>query len=68
MSYLADQYGEHTLVGQYTSDLGINSPEVQAIHELTGRYPAIIGFDLMDYSPSRVQYGAETRQIDYALG
>jgi len=67
MSYLVDQYGKYTLSGQYASDLGVNSPEVQAIYGLTGKYPAIMGFDLMDYSPSRVKYGAETKQTDYAL-
>lgn len=67
MSYLVDQYGKFTLSGQYASDKGVGSPEVQAIYELTGKYPAIIGFDLMDYSPSRVEYGANSKQIDYAL-
>lgn len=67
MSYLTDQYGKYTLAGQYASDKGVNSPEVQAIYTLTGKYPAIIGFDLMDYSPSRVEYGAQTKQMDYAL-
>ena len=67
MRYLAGEYGVRTLSGQYASEGGIDSPEVRAIHTLTGKYPAILGFDLMDYSPSRVMRGAETKQVDDAL-
>lgn len=66
-SYLQTIYGSYTLSGQYASDKGVNSPEVQAIYNLTGKYPAVLGIDLMDYSPSRVEYGAETKATDYAL-
>jgi mannan endo-1,4-beta-mannosidase len=34
---------------------------------LTGRFPAIVGFDLMDYSPSRVEHGASSTEIDQAI-
>ena len=67
MSYLADQYGKHTLAGQYNSDAGINSPELKELYKLTGKYPAVMGFDFMDYSPSRVAHGAESKQSEYAL-
>ncbi len=67
MSYLVDIYGKYTLSGLYNYDFGINTPEAFEIYRLTGRYPAVMGFDLMDYSPSRVEFGAETKQIDYAL-
>ena len=65
--YLLSQYGSYTLAGQYASDKGVNSPEVQALYQLTGKYPAIVGIDLMDYSPSRVKYGAATNAMEYAL-
>lgn len=65
--YLKTQYGSYTLAGQYASDKGVNSPEVQALYRLTGKYPAIVGIDLMDYSPSRVRYGASTKATEYAL-
>lgn len=67
MSYLVDQYGKFTLSGQYHYSNGIHSPEIQEIYKLTGKYPAIMGFDFMDYSPSRVEYGAETEQTKYAV-
>jgi mannan endo-1,4-beta-mannosidase len=66
-AYLQTIYGSYTLAGQYASDKGIHSPEVSAIYQLTGKYPAILGIDLMDYSPSRVAYGAKTNATDYAL-
>ena len=50
MSYLMDIYGEKTLAGQYT-DHGYNT-EVDAIYALTGKYPAIRGFDFIFYSPN----------------
>lgn len=67
MSYLVDIYGNQTLAGQYESDFGVNSPEIQDLYELTGKHPAIVGFDLMDYSPSRVERGATGTQIPYVL-
>jgi len=67
MSFLADQYGKKTLAGQYNSDKGIDSPEIRELYKLTGKYPAIMGFEMSDYSPSRVAHGAETRQTEFAL-
>lgn len=48
-SYLVDQYGSKVISGQ--------QDDVEYILEKTGKEPAIGSFDLMDYSPSRVQYG-----------
>lgn len=67
MSYLTDQYGKYTLSGQYNNDYGIDSPEIQELYKLTGKYPAIMGFDYVNYSPSRTQYGADSQQTEYAV-
>ena len=67
MSYLVDQYGKVTLSGQYNNNDGIDSPEIQELYKLTGKYPAIVGFDFVDYSPTRVKYGTQSRQTEYAL-
>jgi len=32
-----------------------------------GKKPAVIGFDLMDYSPSRVKYGSKSTETDKAI-
>ncbi|GAB2526078.1 glycosyl hydrolase [Spirosoma aerophilum] len=49
-SYLVDQYGSKVISGQ--------QDDVAYILEKTGKEPAIGSFDLIDYSPSRVQFGA----------
>ena len=48
---LVSDYGHHTWAGQH------DSSETSYIQGQTGRKPAIVEGDLMDYSPSRVQYG-----------
>lgn len=50
MSYMMSIYGEKTLSGQYTNH-GY-STEVDAIYALTGKYPALRGFDFIFYSPN----------------
>ncbi|WP_461148923.1 glycosyl hydrolase [Spirosoma pulveris] len=49
-AYLVDQYGSKVISGQ--------QDDVEYILEKTGKEPAIGSFDLIDYSPSRVQFGA----------
>lgn len=56
-AYLCESYGKVTLAGQ-VCDKGLNGPECKAIYEVTGKYPAMIGFDMMDHTPSRVALGA----------
>lgn len=65
-AYLCSTYGKYTLSGQ-VCDQGLNGPEVRAIREITGKYPAIIGFDMMDHTPSRVALGARGTAVDQAI-
>ena len=51
MQALVSDYGKHTWAGQH------DSYEISYIQGKTGRKPAIVEGDLIDYSPSRVQYG-----------
>ncbi|HEY0868498.1 MAG TPA: glycosyl hydrolase [Fimbriimonas sp.] len=51
-SSLARIYGKKTASGQY------NEKDTKYIEALAGRTPLIFGDDLMDYSPSRVERGA----------
>ncbi|MBK1879190.1 glycosyl hydrolase [Pelagicoccus mobilis] len=55
LSYLSDRYGRLTLSGQQ------DIPELDIVENLTGVRPAILGGDLMDYSPSRVENGADAQ-------
>ena len=52
---LIDGYGKRTLSGQY------ETKECNFVREKTGQYPAILGGDLMDYSPSRVAFGSKPK-------
>jgi mannan endo-1,4-beta-mannosidase len=49
-AYLVDQYGSKVISGQ--------QDDVEYILDKTGKEPAIGSFDLIDYSPTRVQFGA----------
>lgn len=53
--FLRDSYGRYTLSGQYAPD-GIDSAEITAIHDLTGKYPALLGLDMANYTPSRLAF------------
>ncbi len=66
MNFLTDIYGKYSLTGQY-GDTGINSMEITRIYEQTGKYPAVLGIDLMEYSPSRVAHGSSDAAIEEAI-
>jgi mannan endo-1,4-beta-mannosidase len=59
MNYLTAQYGNKTLFGlQHNSSANLAFP-VQGFQDMAGGYlPAIRGADFIDYSPSRVAFGA----------
>jgi mannan endo-1,4-beta-mannosidase len=65
MKYIVDIYGKQTLSGQ--SGGGITSNEFKAIYSVTGKYPAIMMLDMMDYSPSRVSYGTRGTSVEEAI-
>ena len=54
-SYLLSLRGKAILSGQQFS----TTQELDAIESVTGKLPAILGLDMMDYSPSRVERGAK---------
>ena len=66
MSYLADAYGKNVLSGQYC-DQGQSGREMAAVNKATGKYPAILGLDFMEYSPSRVANGSTGNATELAI-
>jgi len=66
MSYLADNYGTKILSGQYC-DTGINGKEMQVVKGVTGKTPAVLGLDFMEYTPSFVEHGSKGRSTDLAI-
>ncbi len=66
MKFIADNYGKNVLTGQ-TSNNAMASQEFQKIYNTTGRYPAVCGFDLIEYSPSRKARGSYSNAVDNAI-
>ena len=68
MTYLCDSYGEVILSGQYC-DEGPYGTENACIWRATGgEYPAILGLDMIEYSPSRDKNNtAPNKTTQYAI-
>ncbi len=66
MSYLADNYGKQILSGQYSSN-GKYGKEFTIINRETDKYPAILGLDFIEYSPSRMEHGSTSKATEYAI-
>lgn len=64
-AYLCEIYGEKILSGQYCDD-GIYGKEIQVIKKVTGKVPAVLGLDLMNYSPTNVKNGTTGKSIEHA--
>ena len=65
-SFLKESYGKYVITGQQC-DGGINGNEFKAIKNLTGDYPALLGLDMMDYTPSRTAFGASSSTVEKAI-
>ena len=67
MNWMCENYGTRMISGQYL-DEGRRGQELEAIAGVTGGlYPAMIGLDMMNYSPSSVSLGARPVTVDQAL-
>ncbi|GHV38471.1 mannan endo-1,4-beta-mannosidase [Clostridia bacterium] len=72
MSFLAMNYGKTSLAGQqsqgnWSNDHGLFGGESKGIYEKTGKYPAVIGLDMINYSLSRVAKGAGSSETAVAI-
>lgn len=70
MNYLTDVYGDYIISGQQEiyggGNDGDSELEFDWIYDLTGKYPAIRGFDLMNYNPLYGwEDGTTDRMIDW---
>ncbi|KUP23398.1 glycosyl hydrolase [Paenibacillus sp. DMB5] len=70
MNYLTEVYGNHIISGQQEIYGGGNDGNAELefdwIHNLTGKYPAIRGFDFMNYNPLYGwEDGTTSRMIDW---
>lgn len=70
LSFLVDNFGKTTLAGQFQNDnltYTATSSEISYIQNTSGKYPAIYGTDLINYSPSRVSRGVSTIATEDAI-
>lgn len=70
MNYLTEVYGNHIISGQQEiyggGNDGDSELEFEWIYDLTGKYPAIRGFDFMNYNPLYGwEDGTTDRMIDW---
>ncbi|UCM91390.1 glycosyl hydrolase [Streptomyces marincola] len=61
LRYLTDGYGRRILSGQQ------DMSGIAWLEENIGRTPAVAGLDMMDYSPSRVERGTSSQEVENAL-
>ena len=64
--FLKDSYGKYVITGQQC-DGGINGNEFKAIKSVTGKTPALLGLDMMNYTPSRTALGASSSAVEKAI-
>ncbi len=58
-NFMCDAYGKYIISGQYSPDnKGVEAREFSEIQKNYGDYPAIMGLDLIEASPSRVANGS----------
>ncbi|MBR6337867.1 MAG: beta-mannosidase [Ruminococcus sp.] len=63
-SFLCDVYGKYIISGQYADkNRGVDSAEFSEYDYKLGKYPAIMGLDLIEASPSRVANGSSPGNI-----
>ncbi len=61
-AFLWDVYGRYILSGQQQNPYRSDFDAIDYVQRVTGRQPALVSFDLIDYSPSREQYGVVHHQ------
>ncbi len=68
-NYLEESYGNVILSGQQISNTPKDETplEITAIKDVTGKEPAILGCDFIEYSPSRVERGSKSYNVEQAI-
>lgn len=65
LNYLADNEGQRIITGQHTQAMGME--EVEYLHKVTGRKPALCGFELLAYSPNIDWVNSDKECLDEVL-
>lgn len=67
MSFLVDNYGKKVIAGQQQESWVAGMGRIDWLYQNTGKKPGLVGFDFMDYTPSRVEQGATSSDTDKAI-
>ncbi len=68
MNWMCEIYGEKMISGQYLDEYQYGA-ELKAVASVTeGRVPALVGLDMLNYSPASVSLGSWPTSVDQALG
>lgn len=68
--FLLKNFGKTTFAGQFQSEgkpYTDASSDIAYVKKITGKYPAVYGNDFIDYSPSRVAFGATSNAVEDAI-
>ncbi len=66
-AWMCEVYGDKMISGQYL-DEGAYGAELRAVASVTGGlYPAMVGLDFLNYSPSSVSLGTHPSSVDQAI-
>ncbi len=68
-NFLEENYGKSIISGQQIGNTPKNETpvEVAVIKDMTGKEPGILGCDFIDYSPSRVERGTKSYNVEQAI-
>lgn len=61
MSFLVDHFGKAIISGQQ------DTPDLPYIQSQTGKQPVVLGLDFINYSPSRVEFGATSTATEKGI-
>ena len=67
MTYLCDSYGKYIISGQYCDEGMYGAENATIWRNCDGEYPAILGLDLIEYSPSRQAHGSTSNAVEKAI-
>lgn len=67
MQYLSEIYGYYTLSGQMDLTWEDSVNMIDRVYQLTGKYPAIMGYDFMNYHRPGIDGGSGLAQVEEAI-
>lgn len=66
-AYLKSIYGKKVLSGQMDLTWHDDTDMIQRVHDLTGKYPAMMGYDFMNYHKDNGDNGSGLHQVEEAI-